>query len=127
MSTEHGQLASVMKEAVNLGRTQSFPVFDSKGTVAGRVYYVPQDMVEWLSRETLNVDNDYVVLVKGDADLGLVTYEANATGTGYKGNMYYSGFEGDFDDAEERDGMAGQFSRVFGYMDGVRAMQHTKD
>lgn len=112
------KLDKYLEEAIDLGRTSSFPVFmhrseveqaqsrskSKKGDFAGRIYFVTASVLDWLSRGELNEPNDYVVLFRGDATEERLTDK----------NSRAVGFRGDFDDAKERAHLVGAFARVFG-------------
>ena len=108
-------------EAVNLGRTDSFPVF-MKGQPVGRIYLVPSDDIEWLSRGELDESANYAVFVKG-------IEPSKLTEDNFK---YYSDDSGgfineiDFEDAspEDKERLAASFGRVFGFFDPIRYSRH---
>ena len=109
------KLSDVLKEAVNLGRTDSFPVF-LNGKATGRIYLVPSDDIEWLSQGKLEDSESYSVFVKG-LEPEKFTDE----------NFKYYAFKGDDIEelnSEDKQKLASSFGRAFGYFEPVRYSRH---
>ena|SRR6478735_2104560 len=106
------KLESILKEAINLARTDSFPVFLDKKPV-GRIYLVTEDDIDWLSQGESDVDTDYVVLINGIEPEKLTDK-----------NMKYYAFSEDFEESEDKEKLAGMFTRAFGYFERVKYNRH---
>ena len=109
-------LRAVLIEAVNLARTDSFPVF-LDGRAVGRIYIVTSDDIEWLSQGKLDNANTYSVFINGIEPEKLTD----------KNFKYYSlddGFDSEDLSSKDKQTLASSFGRVFGYFDPIRYSRH---
>jgi hypothetical protein len=107
-------LRTVLIEAVNLARTDSFPVF-LDGRAVGRIYIVTSDDIEWLSQGKIEDSENYSVYINGIEPEKLTD----------KNFKYYS-LENDPEELSSKDkqALASSFGRAFGYFDPIRYSRH---
>lgn len=119
------QLDKLIFEAINAGKTDSFPVYseDELGTkrrAIGRIYYIEGEVLDWLDHEDPNADYDDYVL----ASYGGVESASDVKRSKYRNaNAIFRGLSPDFHTDDGRLEYLQYFSRALGIMGHVTDRQ----